>query len=66
MLLLACVLRYIMASPSFPVLRKPELDAFLATAFSPEMGDPRYLSDMRLDMVTPRGVQLATLFMQVR
>lgn len=63
-LLMACVLRYMMTASKFPVLRKPELDAFLATAFSPELADVNYLADMKLEMVTIRGVQLATLFMQ--
>ena len=61
MLLLACVLRYLMTSPGFAVMRKPELDAILATAFSPELGNPRYLAELKLDMVTKRGIQLATL-----
>ena len=47
------------------VLRKPELDAFLATAMSPELRDVGFLAEMRLEMVTVRGVHLASLFMQV-
>ena len=35
LLLMSCVLRYIMAQNN--ILRKPELDAFLVTAFSPEL-----------------------------
>ena len=66
MLLLAAVLRYMMtSSEKGPVLQKPELDAFLATAFSPELADIAYVREMRLDMVTIRGVHLAALFMQV-
>ena len=48
-----------------PVLRKPELDAFLATAMSPELRNVTYLAEMRLEMVTIRGVHLAAIFMQV-
>jgi hypothetical protein len=57
--------RYIMTATKIPVLQKPELDAFLVTAFSPEIGNHKYLAEMTLDYVTPRGVQLATMFMQV-
>ena len=65
-IILACVLRYIMTATKIPVFQKPELDAFLVTAFSPEIGNHKYLTEMTLDYVTPRGVQLATMFMQVR
>ena len=41
-----------------------ELDAFLVTACSSELMDSENLARMKLDLVTPRGVQLATLFMQ--
>ena len=61
LLLMGSVLRYIMAHNN--ILRKPELDAFLVTAFSPELGDAEYLAKMKLDLVSPRGVQLASLFM---
>ena len=61
LLLMGCVLRYIMAHNN--ILRKPELDAFLVTAFSPELGDAEYLAKMKLDLVSPRGVVLASLFM---
>merc|ERR1719357_169208 len=62
LLLMATVLRYIMRQCS--VLRKPELDSFLITAFSPELLDADYLARSKLDLVTPRGVQLAALFME--
>jgi hypothetical protein len=42
-----------------------ELDAFLVTACSPELLDSEGLARLKLDLLTPRGVQLATLFMQV-
>ena len=47
------------------VLRKPEVDAFLATAISPELYNVNYLAGLKLEMVTIRGVHLAALFMQV-
>ena len=40
------------------------MDAFLVTACSSELMDSENLARMKLDLVTPRGVQLATLFMQ--
>ena len=46
-------------------LRKPELDALLATAFSPELRNPRLMAEMKIDLVTRRGVQLSTMVMQV-
>ena len=61
LLLMGCVLRYVMSQNN--ILRKPELDAFLVTAFSPELGEAEYLAKMKLDLVTPRGVVLAALFM---
>ena len=73
MVLLACVLRYIMVQSvasttskqqSFIVLRKPELDAMLATAFSPELRHPKLLAEIKLDFITQRSVQLATMLMQ--
>ena len=61
LLMMGCILRYVMSQNN--ILRKPELDAFLVTAFAPELGDAEYLAKMKLDLVTPRGVVLATLFM---
>ena len=51
-------------APSFPVIRKPELDAFLATALAPELRDQQFLDDLTLEVVTIRGIKLGTLFMQ--
>ena len=59
------VFRYIMSSPTVVILRKPELDALLVTAFSPELRNPKYLAELKLDVVTVRGVQIATMVMQV-
>ena len=62
LLLMSSVLRYIMSQNN--ILRKPELDAFLVTACSPELMDTEYLAKMKMDLVTSRGVQLAALFME--
>ena len=40
-------------------------DALLATAFSPELRNPRLMAEMKIDLVTRRGVQLSTMVMQV-
>ncbi|KAK0085742.1 hypothetical protein PV325_004479 [Microctonus aethiopoides] len=64
LLVMACVLRYIMSiSDKMRILRRPELDAFIVQAFSPDLMNPQYLQDLQLPLVTCRGVQLATLFM---
>ncbi|XP_076684098.1 constitutive coactivator of PPAR-gamma-like protein 1 homolog isoform X1 [Andrena cerasifolii] len=64
LLVMACVLRYIMSfSDKIKILRRQELDAFIAQAFSPELMNAQYLQDLQLPLVTSRGVQLATLFM---
>ena len=89
---MCCVLSYMwQQNGEDSILRKPELDAFLATgnistnifiigyfvnlirslisfltiALCPELRDAAYLTEMRLEMVTVRGVHLATMFMQV-
>merc|ERR1711974_371829 len=68
MLLMACVLRYLITSSlgvnGSPLIRKPELDAFLVTAFSPELRDDAFLDELVLENVTIRGVRLSVLFMQ--
>ncbi|KAG7214073.1 hypothetical protein KM043_001438 [Ampulex compressa] len=63
LLVMACVLRYIMSSDKIKILRRQELDAFIAQAFSPELMNAQHLQDLQLTLVTSRGVQLATLFM---
>ncbi|XP_076168865.1 constitutive coactivator of PPAR-gamma-like protein 1 homolog [Ptiloglossa arizonensis] len=64
LLVMACVLRYIMSfSDHIKILRRQELDAFIAQAFSPELMNVQYLQDLQLPFMTSRGVQLATLFM---
>lgn len=64
MLVMACVLRYIVTSPDRNILTRPELDAFLATAFSPHIVNVDYTQELVLPGIHLRGVYLATLFMQ--
>ncbi|CAN7937173.1 unnamed protein product [Ixodes hexagonus] len=63
-LLIPCaVLRYLMAQGT-PLLRRQELDAFLAQAVSPQLMDAQSTQGMQLPVVSVRGVQLASLFLQ--
>ncbi|TRY74730.1 hypothetical protein TCAL_01601 [Tigriopus californicus] len=62
LLLMACVLRYIMTT-SHHVFKKPELDAFLVTAFSSQLRNAHYLASLQGGIITPRGVHIASLFM---
>jgi hypothetical protein len=62
MLVLACVLRYILSTEK-KVLRKAELDAFIAQAFIQEMTDPGISQDIEVGNLTMRGIHLAHLFM---
>lgn len=64
MLVMACVLRYIVTCPDRTILTRQELDAFLATAFSPQLPIVEYTQELVLPGVHLRGVYLATLFMQ--
>lgn len=64
LLVLACVLRYIVTNPDRNILSRHELDAFLVTAFSPQLANVEYTQEMVLPGVYLRGVFLATLFMQ--
>lgn len=64
LLVLACVLRYIVTNPDRNILSRHELDAFLVTAFSAQLGNVEYTQEMVLPGVYLRGVFLATLFMQ--
>ena len=43
LLILACVLRYIMAASQGTILQKPELDAIVVQAFAMEFTNPNYL-----------------------
>uniref|UniRef100_A0A1B6BZX8 Constitutive coactivator of PPAR-gamma-like protein 1 homolog n=1 Tax=Clastoptera arizonana TaxID=38151 RepID=A0A1B6BZX8_9HEMI len=64
LLIMATVLRYMMIFPDKKVLRKPELDAFITTAIMPELMNTEHNQELQLSVVSSRGVQLATLFMQ--
>lgn len=64
MLVMACVLRYIVTNPDRKILSRQELDAFLATAFSPQLLNVDFTQELVLPGVDLRGVYLATLFMQ--
>ncbi|KAL7643504.1 UNVERIFIED_CONTAM: hypothetical protein RMT77_005486 [Armadillidium vulgare] len=63
LLIMAVVLRYIMNFNEVAILRKQEVDAFLVTAFSPELTNAQYLQELQIPVVSSRGVQLASFFM---
>ncbi|XP_052753605.1 constitutive coactivator of PPAR-gamma-like protein 1 isoform X2 [Galleria mellonella] len=62
LLILATVLRFIMTS-QIQILRRQELDAFLATAFSNDLMNALHLQEMTVNGINSRGVQLAALVM---
>lgn len=43
-----CFFRYIMSFTDKKILRKPELDAFIAQAFSPELMNAHYLQELQV------------------
>ncbi|XP_077496761.1 constitutive coactivator of PPAR-gamma-like protein 1 homolog isoform X2 [Amblyomma americanum] len=67
-LLIPCtVLRFLMSQGGpggAAVLRRQELDAFLAQAVSPQLMDAQSTQAMQLPLVAVRGAQLASLFLQ--
>ncbi|XP_030584319.1 constitutive coactivator of PPAR-gamma-like protein 1 homolog isoform X1 [Archocentrus centrarchus] len=63
LLVLCCVLRFMLHWPGVRILRRNELDAFLAQALSPKLYEPDQLQELKIDNLDPRGVQLAALFM---
>uniref|UniRef100_A0A6Q2YBE2 Family with sequence similarity 120A n=1 Tax=Esox lucius TaxID=8010 RepID=A0A6Q2YBE2_ESOLU len=63
LLVLCCVLRFMLQWPGLRILRRNELDAFLAQALSPKLYEPDQLQELKIDNLDPRGVQLAALFM---
>uniref|UniRef100_A0A4W3IC04 Family with sequence similarity 120 member A n=1 Tax=Callorhinchus milii TaxID=7868 RepID=A0A4W3IC04_CALMI len=63
LLVLCCVLRYMLQWPGVRILRRHELDAFLAQALSPKLYEPDQLQELKIDSLDPRGIQLAALFM---
>ncbi|KAJ8731999.1 hypothetical protein PYW08_014729 [Mythimna loreyi] len=62
LLILATVLRFIMTS-QIQILRRQELDAFLATAFSNDLMNALHLQEMTVNGINSRGVQLGALVM---
>uniref|UniRef100_A0A8C3AHX7 Family with sequence similarity 120 member A n=1 Tax=Cyclopterus lumpus TaxID=8103 RepID=A0A8C3AHX7_CYCLU len=63
LLVLCCVLRFMLHWPGVRILRRNELDAFLAQALSPKLYEPDQLQELKIDNLDPRGIQLAALFM---
>ncbi|XP_028158545.1 constitutive coactivator of PPAR-gamma-like protein 1 homolog isoform X3 [Ostrinia furnacalis] len=62
LLILGTVLRFIMTS-QIQILRRQELDAFLATAFSSDLMNALHLQEMTVNGISSRGVQLGALVM---
>ncbi|XP_036752764.2 constitutive coactivator of PPAR-gamma-like protein 1 isoform X4 [Manis pentadactyla] len=60
---LCCVLRYMVQWPGARILRRQELDAFLAQALSPKLYEPDQLQELKIENLDPRGIQLSALFM---
>ncbi|XP_070758868.1 constitutive coactivator of PPAR-gamma-like protein 1 homolog isoform X3 [Enoplosus armatus] len=63
LLVLCCVLRFMLHWPGVRILRRNELDAFLAQALSPRLYEPDQLQELKINNLDPRGIQLAALFM---
>ncbi|CAK6972649.1 constitutive coactivator of PPAR-gamma-like protein 1 homolog isoform X2 [Scomber scombrus] len=63
LMVLCCVLRFMLHWPGVRILRRNELDAFLAQALSPKLYEPDQLQELKIDNLDSRGVQLAALFM---
>ncbi|XP_069795864.1 constitutive coactivator of PPAR-gamma-like protein 1 isoform X2 [Narcine bancroftii] len=63
LLVLCCVLRYLLQWPGMRILRRHELDAFLAQALSPKLYEPDQLQELKIESLDPRGIQLGALFM---
>ncbi|XP_072136484.1 constitutive coactivator of PPAR-gamma-like protein 1 homolog isoform X2 [Mobula birostris] len=63
LLVLCCVLRYLLQWPGVRILRRHELDAFLAQALSPKLYEPDQLQELKIESLDPRGIQLGALFM---
>lgn len=63
LLVLCCVLRYLLQWPGVRILRRHELDAFLAQALSPKLYEPDQLQELKIESLDARGIQLGALFM---
>uniref|UniRef100_A0A8C2XYE6 Family with sequence similarity 120A n=1 Tax=Capra hircus TaxID=9925 RepID=A0A8C2XYE6_CAPHI len=55
--------RYMVQWPGARILRRQELDAFLAQALSPKLYEPDQLQELKIENLDPRGIQLSALFM---
>ena len=55
LLILACVLRYIMAASQGTILQKQELDALIVQAFAMEITNPNYLQDLQVRILIYRS-----------
>uniref|UniRef100_A0A8C9G825 Family with sequence similarity 120A n=1 Tax=Pavo cristatus TaxID=9049 RepID=A0A8C9G825_PAVCR len=55
--------RYMVQWPGVRILRRQELDAFLAQALSPKLYEPDQLQELKIENLDPRGIQLSALFM---
>lgn len=64
LLIMCCVLRYMMSESERPILRKQELDVFLAQAVSPQLMNAQCTQSVQLPLVSVRGCELASLFLQ--
>lgn len=62
-LIMCCVLRYLMQYPT-PLLRRHEIDAFLATAVSPLLRNVFVIQDIEAPSLTQRGLLISSLFMR--
>ncbi|KAL7986066.1 hypothetical protein Chor_011232 [Crotalus horridus] len=63
LMVLCCVLRYMVQWHGVRILRRQELDAFLAQALSPKLYEPDQLQELKIENLDPRGIQLSALFM---
>ncbi|XP_043934065.1 constitutive coactivator of PPAR-gamma-like protein 1 isoform X2 [Protopterus annectens] len=63
LLVLCCVLRYMVQWQGIRILRRQELDAFIAQAVSPKLFEPDQLQELKIENLDPRGIQLSALFM---
>lgn len=63
LLIMCCVLRYMISDERCHILRRHELDAFLSQSVSLLLEDVQTMQDMKLPMLTTRGIQLGNLFM---
>lgn len=63
LILLCCVLRYMITYPNGAILRKQELDCFLAQAVSRNLLNSNVNHNIEITKLTVRGILLASLFM---